>query len=80
MGTDGILSKPDPRLLQQACNALGISPSQTLVSLEILKPISNWLVSGAAGCIGVTGGWSTAFHLPADAVIYQLEEIEILSQ
>ncbi len=79
MGTDGILGKPDPRLLQQACNALEVSPGQTLVIGDSQADIQ-MARAGAAGCIGVMGGWSTAFHLPADAVIHQLEEIEILAQ
>ncbi len=79
MGTDGILSKPDPRLLKQACHALGISPSQTLIVGDSQADIQ-LAQSGAAGCIGVTGGWSSAFHLSANAVIHQLEAIEILSQ
>jgi phosphoglycolate phosphatase len=78
MGTDGILSKPDPRLLQQACNTLGITPSQTLVIGDSQADIQ-LARTGAAGCIGVIGGWSSTFHLPADVVIHHLEELEILS-
>ena len=79
MGTDENLSKPDPRLLQKACNALEVSPGQTLVIGDSQADIQ-LAQAGAAGCIGVMGGWSTAFHLSADAVIHQLEEIEILAQ
>lgn len=77
MGTDGILSKPDPQLLQQACNRLGISPNQTLVIGDSQADIQ-LARTGAAGCIGVTGGWSSTFYLAADTVIHHLGEIEIL--
>ncbi|MBW4515977.1 MAG: HAD family hydrolase [Timaviella obliquedivisa GSE-PSE-MK23-08B] len=79
MGTHGMLSKPDPQLLQQACYGLGIAPSRTLV-LGDSQADMQLARSGAAGCIGVTGGWSSAFHLSADAVIHQLAEIEVLSE
>ena len=79
MGTDGEVSKPDPRMLQQACDGLEVSPSQTLVIGDSQADIQ-LARSGAAGSIGVTGGWSSTFRLLADAVIHQLEEIEILEQ
>ncbi len=51
----GNLSKPDPLLLQQACNALKVSPSQTLVIGDSQADIQ-LARAGAAGCIGVKGG------------------------
>lgn len=79
MGTDGKISKPDPRLLQQACDGLEVSPSQTLVIGDSQADIQ-LAHAGAAGAIGVTGGWSSTFRLLANAVIHHLDEIEILVQ
>jgi phosphoglycolate phosphatase len=79
MGTDGALSKPDPLLLQQACEAIGISPAQTLIIGDSQADIQLARTGGAAGCIGMMGGWSSPPQLQADAVIHQFEEIAILS-
>jgi phosphoglycolate phosphatase len=72
----GIFSKPDPRLLQQACEGLGVTVGQTLVIGDSLADVL--LARGAAGCIGFTGGWSRAFALETNPVIHQFEEIEVI--
>jgi phosphoglycolate phosphatase len=74
MGTDGLIGKPDPRLLQQACEALGVAAAETLVigdsdaDMQLAR-------SGAAGCIGI----SSARKLDADALIHHLNEIEVIA-
>jgi phosphoglycolate phosphatase len=78
LGAD-TLSKPDPRLLQQACDALEVSLEKTLIIGDSQADIQ-LARSGAAGCIGMTGGWSSAFSLPTNPVIHQFDEIEILSE
>jgi phosphoglycolate phosphatase len=81
----GIFSKPDPRLLQQACEALGVAVERTLVigdslaDVLLARPLAGISQSaGAAGCIGFTGGWSRAFALETNPVIHQFEEIEVI--
>jgi phosphoglycolate phosphatase len=79
MGTDGALSKPDPLMLQQACEAIGISAAQTLIIGDSQADTQLARTGGAAGCIGMTGGWSNPPQLQADALIHQFGEIAILS-
>jgi phosphoglycolate phosphatase len=76
MGTDGSLSKPDPRLLQQACAALEVSPAQVLIVGDSEADVQ-LARAGAAGCIGVTGGWTRSPHLSADVLTKQLSGITV---
>jgi phosphoglycolate phosphatase len=72
-----IFSKPDPRLLQQACEALGVDAIETLVIGDSHADVL-LARSGGAGCIGFVGGWSRAFPLAVNPVIEQWGEIEVL--
>jgi phosphoglycolate phosphatase len=70
-------SKPDPRLLQLACEELGVSVGETLVVGDSQADIL-LARSAGAGCIGFAGGWSRMIQLAIDPVIQKFEEIEIL--
>jgi phosphoglycolate phosphatase len=79
MGTDGLISKPDPRLLRQACEAMGVATAETLVIGDSEADVQ-LARNGAAGCIAifVPGGFTHGTGAPtADAVIRQFNEIVI---
>lgn len=79
MGVDEELSKPEPRLFLQACQALGVEPAFTLMVGDSAGDIEMARRAGAAGCIGICWGKPEAAHLQgADAVIGQLDEIKLL--
>ncbi|MEL7357575.1 MAG: HAD family hydrolase [Cyanobacteria bacterium J06560_6] len=70
------LAKTHPDFLQFACHALGMSPSATLV---IGDSAADYLLStrGAAGFIGMTGGWRQPVKLPETvATVSALAQIE----
>lgn len=73
----GTFSKPEPRLLQQACEAIGVGAIETLVIGDSQADVL-LARSGGAGCIGFVGGWSRAFPLAVNPVIHRWEEIEML--
>lgn len=80
VGTDGYANKSDPKLLQQLISKLEILPAQTLMvgDAEIDLQIAHR--AGLAGCIAMTGGWSTPIQLlGATAVARSLHEIKIFS-
>ena len=73
-------SKPDPALFLQACQALGVEPSATLMVGDSLGDIEMARQAGAAGCVGICWGTLSAAHLQAaDVTISQLDEIKIHS-
>lgn len=79
LGTDGYPNKSDSQLLQQLVSKLETSPHQMLmigdaeIDLQIARNAS------FAGCIAMTGGWSTPVRLVgADAVAMSLHEVKIL--
>ncbi|MBD2742765.1 HAD family hydrolase [Coleofasciculus sp. FACHB-1120] len=79
MGVDEGPSKPDPALFVQACQRLGVSPSNTLMVGDSAGDIQMARQAGAAGCIGICWGKPEAAHLEsADVAIAQLDEIQIL--
>lgn len=81
MGAQPGLSKPDPQLLQMACDALGVLPSETLVVGDSDADIELAKRSGAAGAIGVAWGWEVPLRLPrADVMISHLDQLQILEQ
>ncbi len=79
IGVDGSVFKPDPALFHQACNALGTAPETTLMIGDSAADIEMARAAGAAGCIGVTGGWTMAPKLANADVVSQLEHIQVLS-
>ncbi|HEY9603537.1 MAG TPA: HAD family hydrolase [Allocoleopsis sp.] len=79
-GVDDGPSKPDPVLLLQACQRLGVEPASTLMVGDSVGDIEMARRAGAAGCIGICWGTPAAAHLEAaDVVISQLDEIQILN-
>jgi len=78
MGTDGDRSKPDPVLLAQACAALDVPAAATLMVGDSPVDVQLARAGGAAGCIGVTWGWTEPLALAAaDAVITQFDQIQV---
>ena len=74
-------SKPDPALFLQACLALGVDPSTTLMVGDSTGDIEMARGAGAAGCIGICWRTQRAAHLQtADVVITDLNEIKLKLQ
>ncbi|BAZ00836.1 HAD family hydrolase [Tolypothrix tenuis PCC 7101] len=78
MGVDEGPSKPDPILFLQACQALGIEPSATLMVGDSVGDMQMARNAKAAGCVGITWINKTDHVRGADVVINQLDEIQIL--
>lgn len=78
MGVDEGPSKPDPILFLQACQALGVEPSTTLMVGDSVGDMQMARNAKAAGCIGITWVGKSENVQGADVVIHQLEEIQIL--
>lgn len=80
MGVDQGLSKPNPALFIQACQALGVEAKATLMIGDAQGDISMAQGAGAAGTIGICWGNPQAAHLDsADIAIAQLDEIVIIN-
>ena len=80
LGTDDRPGKPDPVLLLEACEALGVSPEATLVIGDSTADIELAIAAQAAGSIGVT--WGGANHQTlrqAGAIAHQVKDIQILT-
>ncbi len=78
LGSTDSLGKPQAKFYQYACDAIGVAPAQTLMVGDAQSDITMAKNSGAAGCIGVTWGWSSAMQLMGAAVqIDQIEQIEV---
>lgn len=86
IGVDQGPTKPDPILFQQACERLGTAPDTTLMIGDSQADIKMALNAGAAGCIGLTGGWTTPIHFAKTeaimgkcqfAIVTQLNQIQI---
>lgn len=79
MGVVGGLSKPDPRLFYQACEALGTLPAQTLTIGDSAADFEMGRNAGAAGCVGVKWGWTQPPRLEkADLAIAKFDEIRAI--
>ncbi|HEY9621072.1 MAG TPA: HAD family hydrolase [Crinalium sp.] len=80
MGTDGQISKPNPILLQQICDALGIPPEHTLLIGDSQADIGLARAGNAAGCIACTFmGHHSSGLMEADAVINHFSQIKVES-
>ncbi|MBD2514153.1 HAD family hydrolase [Nostoc sp. FACHB-973] len=80
MGVDEGPSKPDPVLFLQACQALGVEPSATLMVGDSVGDMQMGRDAKAAGCIGITWVGNLDNVKGADVVINQLDEIQILEE
>ncbi len=78
MGVDEGLSKPDPVLFLQACQAFGVEPGATLMVGDSVGDMQMARDAKAAGCIGITWVGKSDNVRGADVVINQLNEIQIL--
>lgn len=79
MGVVRGLSKPDPRLFEQACEVLGVRPEQTLMVGDSQADFGMAKAAGAAGCVGVSWGWTTPVALDqADVAIAQFDEMQAI--
>ena len=74
LGSHDQLGKPQAEFYQYACNAIGVDPAQTLVVGDARSDIMMAKNGGAAGCIGVTWGWSSTMQL-AEATV-QIDRVE----
>ena len=71
-------TKPDPILFLNACEALGVHPSVTLMVGDAQGDIDMALAGGSGGCVGICWNRSNPQHPKgADVVISQLDEIKI---
>ncbi|MGA1284706.1 MAG: HAD family hydrolase [Prochlorothrix sp.] len=74
-GADRSPSKPDPDCFRQACAELGVNPSETLMVGDATGDMAMARAAGAAGCIGVTWGWSRSVRIQqADVVLSQWDQ------
>lgn len=78
MGVDEGISKPDPTLFIQACQALGVEPGATLMVGDSVGDMQMARNAQAAGCIGITWIGNLDNVKGADVVINKLEEIQIV--
>ncbi|MDJ0733675.1 MAG: HAD family hydrolase [Nostocaceae cyanobacterium] len=78
MGVENGPSKPDPILFLQACQALGVEPSATLMVGDSVGDMQMARNAKAAGCIGITWIGKPDNVKSADVVIHQLNEIQFL--
>ncbi len=76
--TTGGISKPNPALYIQACQAIGIEPSKTLMVGDSIGDISMARAAGAGGCIGICWSQNAAHLNSADVTINHLEEIKLV--
>jgi phosphoglycolate phosphatase len=80
MGVDEGPSKPDPVLFLQACLALGVEPSTTLMVGDSVGDMQMARHAQAAGCIGITWIGKAENVQGADVVIHQLDEIQVIDE
>jgi phosphoglycolate phosphatase len=76
--TTGGISKPNPALYIQACQAIDIEPSKTLMVGDSIGDISMAREAGAGGCIGICWSQDAAHLNSADVTINHLEEIKLV--
>jgi phosphoglycolate phosphatase len=79
MGVDGGISKPDPILFLQACAALNVEPSNTIMVGDSVADMQMGRNAKAAGCIGITWINQPDHVQGADVVINKLSEIQIIT-
>lgn len=68
-GADRSPAKPDPACFQAACAQLGVLPQETLMVGDATGDMAMARAAGAAGCIGVTWGWSRPVRIQQADVI-----------
>ncbi|XHX76569.1 MAG: HAD family hydrolase [Stenomitos frigidus ULC029] len=79
LGIDSAPGKPDPTIFYQACNLLGVSPETVLVIGDAAADMQMAKTAKAAGCVGVTWGWTQLVQLrQADTAIANFSDIQIV--
>ena len=78
MGSDGIISKPDPQLFIQVCLALKVEPAKTLMIGDSQDDITMAKSAGARAGIGICRSSCQENQINADALIKSLSEIKVL--
>jgi len=79
MGVVPGLSKPDPKLFQEACRQLGVEPGQTLMVGDSQADFDMGRAAGAAGVVGVSWGWTGTVKLEkAEVAIAQPDEMQVI--
>jgi phosphoglycolate phosphatase len=79
MGAQPGMSKPDPRLLHQACAELSVLPAQTLVIGDSSADMQLAKQGGAIAAIGVTWGWDLPVQLlDADVLLDRWDDLQLL--
>lgn len=68
-GADRSPAKPDPACFREACATLGVSPEATLMVGDATGDMAMGQTGGAAGCIGVTWGWTRSVRIQQADVI-----------
>ena len=77
-GVQGLISKPNPKLLLDLCDELQVSPAHTLMVGDSAADIQMAIAAQTAGNIGVTWGWQTPIHLPiADVAATSPAQIQV---
>jgi phosphoglycolate phosphatase len=78
-GADQRPAKPDPLCFQDLCQELGVLPQATLMIGDASSDMLMAHQAGAAGCIGIQGGWSEPPDIDyADVLIQQWVEIQVV--
>ncbi len=78
MGADGAITKPHPSLFLDACAQMGVEPARTLMIGDSAGDIEMAQRAGAAGCIAVTWGIAAPHLANADAIVDDLQAIQLL--
>ncbi|GAB4548020.1 MAG: HAD family hydrolase [Pleurocapsa sp.] len=78
MGSDGMFSKPDPKLFLQACQALEVAPANTLMVGDSVGDIEMAKTAGAKGTIGICPNSRSSYLDRANVQIGSISEIQIL--
>ncbi len=79
MGVVPGLSKPDPKLFQEACRQLGVEPGQTLMVGDSQADFDMGRAASAAGVVGVSWGWTGTVKLEkAEVAITRVEEMQVI--
>jgi phosphoglycolate phosphatase len=79
LGSHPDLSKPDPRIVYQACQILAVSPSMTLVVGDSAADVEMAGAAATVGCVGVGWGGVTPVMLKGcSTFIYQFSDLQVI--
>jgi phosphoglycolate phosphatase len=79
LGSTPELSKPNPQLVYQACQLLGVSPSRTLVVGDASADVDMAAAAGTVGCVGVGWGGATLTMIKqCNTFIQHVSELQVM--